>query len=256
MDFDNLQSVTSSVSDTLPFEAISITGRDCFWDGSVPNPLVSVGSPTMSVSSIMPEPSGAGGRVGGLAGPVPSRPRVGIQTLSTVTHTVSRPVNTTGSFSSAPGSSMGLNLPGSRPPVFSYGYCLPGPSIPPVQTWARPPWAVPTQSYPGSQGVNPFAYWPQPVPFSQDIFRTPVTCSQSNSSSVLQNSELVSSVKEVLSDFKKSMSVDLATISSRISSLEAGHRVSLPTPCEEVSDLISMAPGSQEATFLSEDEHE
>ena len=77
-----------------------------------------------------------------------------------------------------------------------------------------------------------------------------------NSSSVLQNSELVSSVKEVLSDFKKSMSVDLATISSRISSLEVGHRVSLPTPCEEVSDLISMAPGSQEATFLSADEHE
>jgi hypothetical protein len=37
---------------------------------------------------------------------------------------------------------------------------------------------------------------------------------------------------------------------------EADHRVSLPTPGEEVSDLISMAPGSQEATFLSEDEHE
>ena len=120
---------------------------------------------------------------------------------------------------------MGLNLPGSRPLVFSYGYCLPGPSIPPFQTWARPPWAVPTQSYPGSQGVNPFAYWSQPVPFNQDTVRTPVTCSQSNSS-------------------------------SRISSLEAGHRVSLPTPCEEVSDLISMAPGNQEATFLSEDEHE
>jgi hypothetical protein len=46
----------------------------------------------------------------------------------------------------------------------------------------------------------------------------------------------------------------LATISSRISSLEAGHRVALHTPCEEVSDLISMAPGSQKATFLSEDE--
>ena len=125
-----------------------------------------------------------------------------------------------------------------------------------MQTWVRPPWAVLTQSYPGSPGVNPFAYWPQPVPFSQDTIRTPVTCSQSNSSSVLQNSELVSSVKEVLSDFKKSMSDDLATISSRISSLEAGHRVSLPTPCEEVSDLISMAPGSQEATVLSEDEYE
>ena len=54
MDFDNLQSVISSVSDTLPFEAISITGRYCSWDGSVPNPLVSVGSSTMSVSSIMP----------------------------------------------------------------------------------------------------------------------------------------------------------------------------------------------------------
>ena len=60
MNFDNLQSV-SSVSDTLPYEAISITGRDCFWDGSVPNPLkVSVGSPTMSVSSNIPEPSGEG----------------------------------------------------------------------------------------------------------------------------------------------------------------------------------------------------
>jgi hypothetical protein len=53
---------------------------------AVPNPLVSVGSPTMSVSSIMPEPSGAGARVGGLADPVPSRPKVGIPTLSTVTH--------------------------------------------------------------------------------------------------------------------------------------------------------------------------
>ena len=29
MDLDNIQSVTS-VSDTLPYEAISITGRDCF----------------------------------------------------------------------------------------------------------------------------------------------------------------------------------------------------------------------------------
>jgi hypothetical protein len=97
MDFDNLQSV-SSVSDTLPYEAISITGRDCFWDGSVPNPLVSVGSPTISVSSNMPEPSGAGARVGGLADPAPSRPKVGIPTLSTVAHTFSRPVTLQGLF--------------------------------------------------------------------------------------------------------------------------------------------------------------
>jgi hypothetical protein len=54
MDFDNLQSV-ASVSDTLTYEAISIKGRDCFWEGSVPNFLVSVGSTTMSGSSIMPE---------------------------------------------------------------------------------------------------------------------------------------------------------------------------------------------------------
>ena len=128
MDFDNLQSV-SSVSDTLPYEAVSITGRDCFWDGSVPNPLeVSVGSPTMSVSSNIPEPSGAGARVDGLADPVPSRPKVGIHTLSAVTHTFFRPVNTAEFFSTAPGSAMGLKLPGSRPPVFSYGYYLPGPS--------------------------------------------------------------------------------------------------------------------------------
>jgi hypothetical protein len=120
MDFDNLQSV-SSVSDTLPYEAISITGRDCFWDGSVPNSLVFVGSPTMSVSSKMPEPSGAGARVGGLADQVPSRPKVCIATLSIVTHTFSKPVNTTGSFSTAPGSAMGLNLSGSRPPFFHMG---------------------------------------------------------------------------------------------------------------------------------------
>jgi hypothetical protein len=30
----------------------------------------------------------------------------------------------------------------------------------------------------------------------------------------------------------------------------------LVSACQEVSYLISMAPGSQEATFLSEDEHE
>ena len=77
MDFDNLKSV-SSVSDTLSYEAVSIAGRDCFWDGSLPNPLkMSVGSPTMSVSSNIPEPSGAGARVGDLADPVPSRPKVG-----------------------------------------------------------------------------------------------------------------------------------------------------------------------------------
>lgn len=52
------------------------------------------------------------------------------------------------------------------------------------------------------------------------------------------------------------MSDELATISSRISVLVAGHRVSLPTPREEESNLISMALWSQEATFLREDEHE
>jgi hypothetical protein len=108
MDFDNLQSV-SSVSDTLLYEAVSITCQDCFGDGSVPNPLVSVGSPTMFVSSNIPEPSGAGKRVGGLADPVPSRPKVGIPTVSTVTHSFSRPVNTTWFFSTAPGSAMVLD---------------------------------------------------------------------------------------------------------------------------------------------------
>jgi hypothetical protein len=66
-----------------------ITGRDCFWDGSVPNPLeVSVSSLTMSVSSNIPEPSGAGARVGDLADPVPSRPKVGgITVISYHNHT-------------------------------------------------------------------------------------------------------------------------------------------------------------------------
>ena len=74
---------------------------DCFCDGSMPNPLeVSASIPTMSLSSNIPESSGAGARDGGLAQPVPSRPTVGIPTLSTDTHIFSRPVNTAGSFSS------------------------------------------------------------------------------------------------------------------------------------------------------------
>jgi hypothetical protein len=68
-------------------DPVVFTGLETVW--------VTVDKVGIPTSSIMPEPSGAGVRVGGLAGPVPSRPKVGIPTLSTVTHTVSRPVNTT-----------------------------------------------------------------------------------------------------------------------------------------------------------------
>ncbi|VDH98340.1 Hypothetical predicted protein [Mytilus galloprovincialis] len=42
---------------------------------------------------------------------------VGVPTITTVTHTLSRQVDTTGSISSYPGTSMGLNLHSSRAPA-------------------------------------------------------------------------------------------------------------------------------------------
>ena len=83
-----------------PFK--SITGSDTFWDGSIPTPL-SVGIPT-SVSQTTPETSVAGLRNHLTSDLIPNRSvtRVGIPILSSVTHTVSRPVDTVVSNITAP----------------------------------------------------------------------------------------------------------------------------------------------------------
>ena len=248
-DINNNSTGNGSMS---PFR--SITGNDSFWDGSLPNPL---GTP-LSVSSTVPETSVAGLRDGGLLqDQVSVRPKVVVPTLSTVTHTVTRPVNTTGSsVSCPPGSAMGLNLPGSRPPVFSCGICLPGTGVPPIQAWSRPPWAPPMQPYPPfqAQGLNPFAslYWPQPVPFGQDR-APPAVTSVTSSTSVSRDTELMDNIKQVFADFKKSFSEELGAMSSRISSLES-NQVSHSVPVTQEDDLLSIAPRSQEQSFLSEEE--
>ena len=90
----------------------SMTGTDAFWDGSVPNPI-SVGSdnPSLSIPSTRPEASaaGAGDTLHGQdLGPVSVVSRGGvIPTLSTVTTTVSRSVNSSGSLNPIPGQSHG-----------------------------------------------------------------------------------------------------------------------------------------------------
>ena len=64
----------------------------------------------------------------------------GIPTIATVTHTVSRPVDTTGSVSCSPGISMNLNLSGSRPPASYCGFTLPASANNPMSC-SRPPLA-------------------------------------------------------------------------------------------------------------------
>ncbi|VDI27840.1 Hypothetical predicted protein [Mytilus galloprovincialis] len=70
----------------------------------------------------------------------------GVPTITTVAHTFSRQVDTTGSISSYPGTSMGLNLPGSRAPASYCGFTLPA-SASNAMSWSRPPWS---QGYPFS----------------------------------------------------------------------------------------------------------
>jgi hypothetical protein len=82
---------------------IPTTGTDAFWDGSFPNPMVgSLNNPTSTLSSIRPEASAAGAGHSLHSqdlGPVPVVPGGGvIPTLSIVTSTVSRSVNSSGSL--------------------------------------------------------------------------------------------------------------------------------------------------------------
>ena len=121
-----------------------ITGTDAFWDGSVPSPMIgSLNSPTSSLSSIHPEASAAGAGHSLHSqdlGTVPVVPGGGIiPTLSIVTSTVSRSVNSSGSLNPEPGQSMGINLPSTIPPIISSG-SLSATGFPTAYNWNRPPW--------------------------------------------------------------------------------------------------------------------
>ena len=113
-------------------------------DGSVSDPMVgSLHNPTSSLSSIRPEASAAG--AGHYLhsqdlGPVPVVPGGGdIPTLSIVTSTVSKSVNSSRSLNPVPCQSMRINLPSTRPSIASSG-SLSATGFPTAYNWNRPPW--------------------------------------------------------------------------------------------------------------------
>ena len=148
MDFGNLSSPMISGSDvyldgSLPFPEISNTGTT----GISPD----VHTAGTSSSSLTQTLSGSDGHSGN--GIIP--------TLSTVTHTFSRPINTSGSQSSLPGT-VGVSTTGSRPPASYYGYVFPSSGAPPLPAWSHPSWPQPNPGYPNQSFPG---YWPSPMPF-------------------------------------------------------------------------------------------
>ena len=150
---------------TSPFEAI--TDSDVFLDGSLPYPtatvsLVVLHNTTSQSTDLLTSVTSSTGQQTQHVGSVGYNG--GIPTIATVTHTVSRSVDTTGSVSCSHGISINLNLPGSRPPASYCGFTLPG-SRPPASycgftlpasannpmSWCRPPLAsgFPGQAFPG-----------------------------------------------------------------------------------------------------------
>jgi hypothetical protein len=70
---------------------------------------------------------------------------------------------------------------------------------------------------------------------------------------------LAREVRETLEEFKKSLISDLKVISNRLYTLESRSGAPLepssPNQCQkEEDDTLSMAPGSQEASFLTVEE--
>jgi hypothetical protein len=138
-----------------PFEAI--TGSDVFLDGSLPYPTATVSSvalhnTTSQSNDVLTSVTSSTGQQTQHVGSVGYNG--GISTIATVTHTVSRPVDTT----AYPGISMNLNLPGSRPPASYCCFTLPASANNPMP-WSRPPWpqiypysGFPGQAFPG--------FWP------------------------------------------------------------------------------------------------
>ena len=228
-----------------------ITGTDAFCDGSVPNPMIgSLNNPTSSLSSIRPEASAAGAGHSLHSrdlGPVPVVPKGEvIPTLSIVTSTVSRSVNSSGSLNPVPGQSMGINLPSTRPPIISSG-SLSSTRLPTAYNWNRPPWMF---QYP----VVGNPWQPSAALGAPNQVVSEGLCPTSQ--------DPLDSVRELLSGFKDSMKAELSPLSSRLSVLESSTKVRVdpvpPSPesqedeVDREDDEISVAPGNQERVFLNE----
>ncbi|VDI39779.1 Hypothetical predicted protein [Mytilus galloprovincialis] len=183
----------------------------------------------------------------------------GVPTSTSVTHTLSRPVNSAGTISSVPGTAMGLNLPGSRPPLSYCGYMLPNTGTQPLPSWSQPPWP---QSYPyGGFMPNQPGFWPYrdnfygppsgvatapplapalPVAVSLTSAVAPSTTvpdSQASSSShgtqVSDHASPLDGLQKLLLDFAKSVECD-----------------------EREDDELSVSPGSHERAFLTDEDVE
>ncbi|CAG2227363.1 AIP1 [Mytilus edulis] len=262
---------------------VSIPGSDYLLDGSLPL------SPPQTTSTL----TGVSTTVSGNATyPTLSQGSAmhfgGVPTSTSVTHTLSRPVNSAGTISSVPGTAMGLNLPGSRPPLSYCGYMLPNTGTQPLPSWSQPPWP---QSYPyGGFMPNQPGFWPYrdnfygppsgvatapplapalPVAVSLTSAVAPSTTvpdSQASSSShgtqVSDHASPLDGLQKLLLDFGESFKAEFSTLSSRMTLLENRVSSHQPSPAKSVEcderedDELSVSPGSHERAFLTDEDVE
>ena len=252
-----------------------ISGSDVYLDGSLPFPEISntgttgispdVHTAGTSSSSLTQTLSGSDGHSGN--GIIP--------TLSTVTHTFSRPINTSGSQSSLPGT-VGVSTTGSRPPASYYGYVFPSSGAPPLPAWSHPSWPQPNPGYPNQSFPG---YWPSPMPFG-DAGRFPLsappgmpvssgaapvpTTSSGDLGTASSNNPSMDMVKQLFADLQKSMKEDFNSLSTRLTALESRPVANElhSSPVSEIgeeepeADELSVAPRSQERDFLSDEDDE
>ncbi|CAG2208428.1 unnamed protein product [Mytilus edulis] len=234
---------------------VSIPGSDYLLDGSLPL------SPPQTTSTL----TGVSTTVSGIATyPTLSQGSAmhfgGVPTSTSVTHTLSRSVNSAGTISSVPGTAMGLNLPGSRPPLSYCGYMLPNTGTQPLPSWSQPPWP---QSYPyGGFMPNQPGFWPYrdnfygppsgvatapplapalPVAVSLTSAVAPSTTvpdSQASSSShgtqVSDHASPLDGLQKLLLDFGESFKAEFSTLSSRMTLLENRVSSHQPSPAKSV----------------------
>ena len=254
---------------------LSITTSDVFWDGSqVLNPSevlpVSAGvSGSRPITSI-----GAGSSVPVTGATTsfqdlgPDGHRVGMVTsCAVVTSTVSRPVYSSGTMNPTPGQAMGVTFSGNTgTPVVSFASSS---FTQPQTSWPTPPF-------------HPFAFGPQFNPFGYPWPQSSAPSAAAGAPGQVQSRAVPAfPFREFLSEFRDSLKSDFdslksdfSSLNTRLSSLESARDsgCSLPSasraesvggddtaPSEEVDadvndDLLSVAPGSQENSFLEEEE--
>ncbi|CAG2224453.1 unnamed protein product [Mytilus edulis] len=240
---------------------VSIPGSDYLLDGSLPL------SPPQTTSTL----TGVSTTVSGNATyPTLSQGSAmhfgGVPTSTSVTHTLSRPVNSAGTISSVPGTAMGLNLPGSRPPLSYCGYMLPNTGTQPLPSWSQPPWP---QSYPygGFMPNQPAPALPVAVSLTSAVApSTTVPDSQASSSShgtqVSDHASPLDGLQKLLLDFGESFKAEFSTLSSRMTLLENRVSSHQPSPAKSVEcderedDELSVSPGSHERAFLTDEDVE